>query len=433
MGCCKCCCESRGEPGKCCGPQAHRLCCKEPDTCCRGGACCEPDHACCGLPGYPICCEQMEVCCGEECCPPGRVCCEGQCCPEGECCVDGYCAPCDCDPPCTAENCENCTQVSEGVYDCVSYCTEGQVCCGGECKECCDADDCAAGYCCVDGTCVECECDPPCSSVNCEQCTEIAPGEYDCVSTCTEGECCNDGVCGQCDCDPPCLGADCQVCGPNATCVTSCADCESCGEVAPGEFGCIPDCEPTDTCCGGECCPEGNYCCNGVCQAEPCGVTCGYCQTWAGSSDPDCPFTSDCPAVQDNCTHSCDTVQPCGCSGHAYVNSCGSQSFREVVPEEYYVCSCAAVSTYCATVECNGTGDPGFCSCSYCKSYAAYRNFVYIFNIESCQWEQLLELPGQIIDSPCSGAGEGCECPPGHTCTPPDCGSFPGCECNEFP
>jgi hypothetical protein len=357
MACCKCCCEAGANPGVCCGLPGSRDCCRTPKTCCQNRLCCEEGETCCGIPGSPVCCGAGTSCCGLGCCPDGQVCCEGNCCAPGECCVGGVCAACDCDPPCSTANCEVCTEVSAGVFDCVTSCTGGQVCCGGVCQECCGDSDCPEGESCYEGSCGP-TCTPPC----------------DLCSDCVDGDC-----------------------------VSSCA--------------------------GGE------NCCNGVCQTEPCGFTCGFCARWVASSDPDCPFTSDCPAVQDNCTYSCDTVSPCGCnpSPYTYVGSCGGLYFRDVVPAEYHSCSCASLTTVCQTYECNGVGEPGFCTCRKCKYYTAYRDFVHIFNIESCQWEQLLELPGQIIDSPCSEAGEGCECPPGHTCTPPDCGSFPGCECNEFP
>lgn len=55
--------------------------------------------------------------------------------------MDGYCVACDCDPPCTSDNCEECVEDPPGTFNCESTCAEGEYCCNGACQaEPCDCD-----------------------------------------------------------------------------------------------------------------------------------------------------------------------------------------------------------------------------------------------------------------------------------------------------
>ena len=214
MGCCPCCCENASQPGVCCGAEGYKTCCKRP-----------------------------RQCCGETCCP------------EGECCVGGTCVPCECDPACGP--CEQCTEVTEGVFECVSYCAAGEVCCDGVCKECCNDADCPEGQTCVDGTCQP-ACDPPCTG-----CSECVSGN--CVTACAAGENCCNGVCQSAPCD------------------------------------CTPECDRCSDCVDGDClssCATGQNCCNGACQDAPC---------------PECVNDADCTppagAVAQCCSGVCKNTQ----------------------------------------------------------------------------------------------------------------------------
>jgi hypothetical protein len=233
MACCKCCCEAGANPGVCCGLPGSQTCCRDPKHCCKDQLCCEESETCCGTQESPVCCESGTSCCGPGCCPDEQLCCEGNCCAPGECCVDGSCVACDCDPPCSTENCEVCTEVSSGVFDCVTSCTGGQVCCGGVCQECCGDADCPEGEVCVDGTC-QSDCDPPCTG--CDVCTETSPGVKECVSSCTGGQLCCTGVCQECcvdaDCTPP-AGEVAQCC--DGVCKNTLDDTGFCRDADTGE------------------------------------------------------------------------------------------------------------------------------------------------------------------------------------------------------
>ena len=207
------------QPSQCCEDNSPTYCCEEDETCC-DGTCCPVGEKCCQDDSTSYCCPDNETCCGGICCPSGYICCNGICCAPDEFCCDGVCqaGPCDCDPPCDTDACESCIEVTEGVFECQPYCAEGETCCDGTC--------CAEGECCVFGACTACDCDPPCTSDSCEVCTEVSTGFYDCVSTCDSGECCVDGVCGPCPCDPVCTGCyecvdgDCvSTCQPDECCV----------------------------------------------------------------------------------------------------------------------------------------------------------------------------------------------------------------------
>lgn len=408
MGCCLCCCEVGTYPGVCCGNPAS--CCRYPKKCCGGQVCCDEDKRCCA----PHCCSSTQ------------------------CCVDGECVTCDCSPPCSTGACKRCTEVSPGVYECVSDCVNDECCVDGVCQTCppqtCPDTACDSEKCCVDGRCVTCppaDCSgDPCDEGECcvdgvcETCVECSPGD------CGEGQCCVDGVCMDCppeECpDSPCPDGLCCVDGYCTTC-DNCsppcdpAACETCTETSPGVYSCQSECA------------EGEYCCYGACQSTPC-LSCGSCNEMTLNDDAQCPFINTTPAEPAPCTYSADIVQPAACSETmVFIDSCGSQWFRESVPEQFHSCSCAAASSYCATYEQIGTGDPGFCTCTRYTYYNQYRNFIFIFNLDSCQWEKYSETTN-ISSSPCAGAGEGCECPEIRTCTPPDCGPLGGCVCaNEFP
>ena len=253
MACCKCCCEGGSPPGVCCGsPETF---CYQPNKCCEDNS-----------PTY--CCEEDETCCDGVCCPSDYSCCNGVCCAPDEFCCDGVCqaGPCDCDPPCDTDACESCVEVTEGVFECQPYCETGETCCDGTC--------CAEGECCVFGTCTACNCDPPCTSDSCEVCTEVSTGVYDCVSTCDPGECCNDGVCGPCPCDPVCSG--CSECVDGdcvSTCAEDEFCCDGVCQAEPCDPPCDPPCDGCSDCIDGDCvssCGEGQNCCDGACQDEPC-------------------------------------------------------------------------------------------------------------------------------------------------------------------
>jgi len=440
MACCKCCCVVGAYPGVCCGNPAS--CCRAPKKCCGGQACCDENKRCCA----PSCCSSTQ------------------------CCVDGECVTCSCSPPCSTKACKRCTEVSSGVYECVSDCVSGQCCVDGTCQTCppqtCPDTACDSGKCCVDGRCVTCppnDCSgDPCDEGECcvdgvcEPCVECSPGDcgegqccvdgscMDCPpeecpdSPCPEGLCCVDGHCAPCPCDPACSG--CSEC-VDGGCVTTCAEGEYCCDGVCQAEPCVPPCDPAcdgcSDCIDGDCvssCGPGQYCCNGVCQDYPC-LSCGPCNQLTLNDDAGCPFTDTTPAEPIPCTYSADVVVPCACDeASVFIESCGSRWFRDSVPAEFHSCSCASATSYCATYEQIGTGDPGFCTCERNAYYNHYRHFIFIFNLDSCQWEKYAET-SVTNPSPCAeGGGVGCECPEVRTCTPPDCGPLGGCVCaNEFP
>lgn len=395
MACCKCCCEGKTPAGKCCGSPAS--CCESPRVCCApnnetNGAqavCCQAGQTCCG----GECCAQGNKCCdGQACCTQNQICCGFNCCEPDQCCVGGECVQCECDPPCSSLACKECVETSPGNYSCSSTCEAGQCCVDGNCTTCppttCPETACGEGECCVDGYCVTC---PP----------------TDCPDDpCPEGECCMGGVCETCT---PCEPGE---CGEGLCCVD----------------GYCVDCPPPE--CPDSACPEGECCVDGYC--TEC-LFCVGCNELTPNDDVRCPSTDTTPD-EPPCTYSSDVVVPCACSGgNVFIDSCGSQEFRDYVSEEFHSCSCAAVSSYCATYEQIGTGEAGFCTCERHTYYFHYRYFIFVFNFNSCQWEKYSET-SNISESPCTGAGEGCECPEIRPCIAPDCGPLGGCVCdNEFP
>lgn len=147
MACCKCCCEYKTPPGVCCGAPGSDSCCEYPRVCCGPGGdvtsgsavCCDEGATCCN----GDCCGTGYKCCGETtCCENSQACCGESCCDTGECCVGGVCEPCDCDPACSSDSCEECVD-----GECVSTCAEGEYCCDGVCRSwpcsgCTDDSDC---------------------------------------------------------------------------------------------------------------------------------------------------------------------------------------------------------------------------------------------------------------------------------------------------
>jgi hypothetical protein len=275
MACCKCCCQGGSNPGVCCGTPEY--CCRSPNKCC-----------------------EKQVCCLEE-----ERCCAPSCCSDTECCVDGVCEECECDPPCSTKACEDCTEVTSGVYECVSRCeAAGECCVDGVCQTCppttCPDEPCDTGECCVDGYCETCPgCpDDPCPEGECcidgycEACTACDSGD------CPEGQCCIDGYCNDCpppECpDSPCPEGECCVDGRCAPCPCD-PECSGCSECVDGD--CVSTCQPDE------------FCCDGVCQAEPCDPPC----------EPECDGCSDC--IDGDCVSSCGEGQNC-CGGTCQAEPC---------------------------------------------------------------------------------------------------------------
>jgi hypothetical protein len=150
-------------------------------------------------------------------------------------------------------------------------------------------------------------------------------------------------------------------------------------------------------------------------------------------------LTTDCEVVDTGglppgeCSGSQSIDTGCGCV--FYIESCGSQGFREIVPEAYHDCSCASVTSICQRSVTNGVSSGnGNCSCQATRTYDKYRDFMFVFNPETCQWEYLLEYGGATFSN-CGGETPECPCPEPVYCEPDDCSlvTFLGCECNEFP
>lgn len=265
MACCKCCCEGKSPPGECCGIGPTSTCCEYGEYCCNDILCCYTNEECCGELCCPEaeaccnsthCCPDTGTCCGEICCTAEQACCgDTACCEADECCVDGVCVACDCTPPCSTDNCEECVEVTAGVFECQSLCAEGQNCCDGVCQ---------------DAPCVP-PCDPPCSG-----CSDCVDGE--CVSTCAVDEFCCDGVCQAEPCDPPCE-----------------PPCDGCSDCIDG--GCVSSCGEGQNCCNGTC-QEAECCCDCLTLTGPTGDVTLYepaifCQDQASTQDSDatCTFT----------------------------------------------------------------------------------------------------------------------------------------------
>ena len=158
-------------------------------------------------------------------------------------------------------------------------------------------------------------------------------------------------------------------------------------------------------------------------------IPCANCNTLTS----DCVPTDTGGIPPGECSGSQNYDTGCGCVW--LIESCGSQGFREIVPEAYHSCSCAFVQSICQRRVTNGVSSGnGNCSCQATWQYDKYRSFIFVFNSETCQWEFLLEYGGQTISN-CNGETPECPCPEPVTCEPDDCSvvTFLGCECNEFP
>ena len=245
---------------------------------------------------------------------------------------------------------------------------------------------------------------------------------------CTASQYCCSGTCQS----TPCTGACCDA---TFGC-TQAADEATCTEDGGIWLGLGVSCDPNPCECveNSDCSESEPYCCTAQCQSTRC-VNCGSCSSITPNPSEDCPFT-DTGAIS-GCIGSQDIVTPCGCSGsNPYIGSCGLSPFAEHVAEEYYDCPCAMLQTYCERVTSNGSTG---CECVKESFHTAYRDFIYLFDLDTCKWVKYKELAGSISHTTCTNEdseAEACQdvdCPEEAFCTPPDCGTFDGCECNEFP
>ena len=420
------------QPDHCCEDDSPTYCCEEDETCC-DGTCCPVGEKCCQDDSTSYCCPDNETCCGGICCPSGYICCNGICCAPDEFCCDGVCqaGPCDCDPPCDTDACESCIEVTEGVFECQPYCSEAETCCDGTC--------CADDECCVFGTCEPCNCDPPCTSDSCEVCTQVSTGVYGCVSSCDPGECCVDGVCGSCPCEPVCTG--CSECVDGdcvSTCAEGESCCDGVCQAGPCDPPCEPPCDGCSDCIDGDCvssCGESQNCCDGACQDEPCvpPVNCGNCQTVSVYNNPcgtQTPVNADCPLLT-------DTEAPCGCFGtpDITVTPCNAYPYSGMgLPAEYDNCACYFDSSYSQHDTCNvGYDESGAVICVKYRTCMVYRAFVYAYIEETCEWKRISDSGPLPFADPtvCNGYGD-CACPELPVCNPEVCAESlpaPGCPC----
>ncbi len=228
---------------------------------CSNGQCTDTCSSTGDCSGAEVCfggtCE--DPCSGDSDCGGGQTCSGGQCqqgcqdsseCPNGECvggvcqdsCTDnsqcGDCEECTngtCQAPDTT-TCGDCESWDNASCSCQSYCTTGQICDEGVCK-----DTCGGGATCM----------------SCQTCTNGV-----CEDNCSNCQTCVNNVC-----EDDCM--DCQRC-ENETCVDDCPGCQDCVSdvCVDNNNNCTAD--DCEICDDGTCrdrCPDDNMVCDstGVC------------------------------------------------------------------------------------------------------------------------------------------------------------------------
>ena len=314
---------------------------------------------------------------GEFCEPPGVGGCDDECklgCDGPEDCPDDGDA-CNGEEYCnmTSHTCARRSVPADGTS-----CGGGNVCCGGECLECCNGLHCIDSNPCTRDVCTLGVCSNPAEDDG----TDCPGGNMCCTGVCRE--CCGNGDCddtnpctynrctsGSCTYPPMPLRTDCG--GGNVCCSGTCRECcdaTDCNDsnvctqdICSGAGICSNPAATDSTPCGG-----GNVCCAGVCK--------GCCV------DADCNDDNDCSWDRCNSSKVCrnsDKDDMTACDGGDGVCCNGD------CKEGGECCADSHCSPRCRGTarSCNSIGSSGSCNAQ-----------------DGCTWDPA---------GPCSGAGVDCE------------------------
>jgi hypothetical protein len=271
---------------------------------------------------------------------------------------------CDDNDPCTLDECG-----AEGSCLHSAKCGPGELCCDGDCGQCCAQDDCNDDVECTTDQCFNFYCafapdDAACGanqychrSDDCrdrEQCPNGTVEECDDSDPCTTDSC-NGGLCYHDDCGGGlhCCADGCAECCGDEECSSQAGDSCSKGVCLDGKCGSTPLCSDTELCCAGagqvtcaECCEPADCaddgiecteasCLGGVCSHTPNDILCSN----GGTCDPEqgCVAGGGC---QDD--DQCLSPDPCS-KGTCDMGTC---VYSELCPGQH---CCAGICADCCS------------------------------------------------------------------------------------